>query len=65
MKNNKSYKQLNKELEDIMYQLDKEFDDIDKSIELYKQAEKIIDQIDVYLKNAKTKIVKIKKQSSK
>lgn len=62
MKKDKSYRQLNKELEEIIYQLDNELDDIDKAVELYKKGEKILMQIDEYLKRAKTKIDKAKNQ---
>lgn len=60
MKKDKSYRQLNKELEEIIYQLDNELDDIDKAVELYKEGEKILAQIDEYLKVAKIKIDKAK-----
>lgn len=60
MKKDKSYRQLNKELEEIIYQLDNELDDIDKSVELYKEGERILKQIEDYLKGAKTKINKVK-----
>ena len=59
MKNNKSYRQLNEELEKIIYELDSELDDIDKAVDLYKKGEQILEQIDSYLKDAKTKIDKI------
>lgn len=62
MKKVKSYRQLNKELEEIIYQLDNELEDIDKAVELYKEGEKLLKQIDEYLKNAKTKIDKTKNQ---
>jgi exodeoxyribonuclease VII small subunit len=58
MKKDKSYRQLNKELEEIIYQLDSELDDIDKAVELYGKGEKILKQIDEYLKRAKIKIDK-------
>ncbi len=60
MKKDKSYRQLNKELEEIIYKLDNESDDIDKAIDLYKEGEKILKEIDKYLKNAKAKIDKTK-----
>ncbi len=63
MKKDKSYRQLNKELEEIIYKLDGELDDIDKAIELYKEGEKILNEIDQYLKSAKTKIDKTKNRS--
>jgi exodeoxyribonuclease VII small subunit len=63
MKKDKSYRQLNKELEEIIYQLDSELDDIDKAVDLYNKGEKILKQIDEYLEQSKTKINKIKKQS--
>lgn len=60
MKKDKSYRQLNKELEEIIYQLDSELDDIDKAVELYKKGENVLSQIDDYLKDAKAKIDKAK-----
>ena len=65
MNKDKSYRQLNKELEEIIYQLDNELDDIDKSVELYKEGERILKQIDDYLKGAKTKINKVKSKRQK
>lgn len=56
MKKDKSYRQLNKELEEIIYQLENELDDIDKAVELYKKGSQLLEQIDNYLKSAKTKI---------
>lgn len=61
----KTYRQLNKELDEIVYQLDSEMDDIDKAVDLYNKAEKIIGQIDDYLKHSKIKIDKIKNKSQK
>lgn len=61
----KSYRQLNKELEEIIYQLDSELEDIDKAVDLYNKAEKIIGQIDDYLKHSKVKIDNIKNKSQK
>ena len=60
MTKDKSYRQLNKELEEIIYQLDNELEDIDRALELYKKGEKILSEIDEYLKVAKTKIDKAK-----
>ena len=65
MNKDKSYRQLNKELEEIIYQLDNELDDIDKSVELYKEGERILKQIDDYLEGAKTKINKVKSKRQK
>lgn len=61
----KTYRQLNQELEEIIHQLDSEMDDIDKAVDLYNKAEKIIGQIDDYLKHSKVKIDNIKNKSQK
>lgn len=65
MKKDKSYRQLNKELERIIALLDQELDDIDKAIDLYDQGEDILKQIDKYLSDAKTKVDKAKNRSRK
>lgn len=52
----KSYRQLKKELDDLLAELEANNEDIDKAIDQYKKGQAIIDQIEKYLQKAKAKI---------
>lgn len=52
----KSYKELRKELDDVLAELETSADDIDKAIEQYKKGQEIIAKIEKYLQKAKIKI---------
>lgn len=56
-----SYKQLQTQLDDTLAQLQSAELDIDKALELYKQGQKLIEQLENYLKNAKNEIEHLKK----
>lgn len=55
-KKTKSYRELKDELDRIILELESTTDDIDKAIVQYKQAQKIISEIEKYLDKAKSKI---------
>lgn len=61
MTHNKSYKQMQTELDEIMNQLQSTELDIDKALELYKSGEKLIKSLDNYLKTAKNSVTKLSK----
>lgn len=56
-----SYKQLQTQLDDTLAQLQSAELGIDKALELYKQGQKLIEQLENYLKNAKNEIEHLKK----
>lgn len=57
----KNYRQLSEKLENMVAQFDDPNIDIDKSIELYESASKVIAEMEAYLKQAKNKVEKINK----
>ncbi|HEX5797029.1 MAG TPA: exodeoxyribonuclease VII small subunit [Candidatus Saccharimonadales bacterium] len=52
----KTYRELKDELDRLVLELEATTDDIDKAIEQYKKAQKLIDEIEKYLDKAKAKI---------
>lgn len=55
----KSYKQLKEDLEQIIIKLESEDTDIDESVELYEAGQKLVDQLEKYIKKAELKINKL------
>jgi len=56
---NSSYKELKKELEKVIGELQSEETDIDDALELYKKANKIIEQLEKHLETIKIEIERI------
>ncbi len=56
----KSYTQMQTELDDVLEQLQSDGLDIDKALDLYKKGQKLVEQLENYLKTAKNKIEHIK-----
>ncbi len=56
-----SYKELQMQLDNTLGQLQSAELDIDKALDLYKQGQKLIKQLEDYLKNAKNEIEHLKK----
>lgn len=61
MADQKSYKELQNELDEVLHELQSADLDIDKALALHKQGEKLLDKIEDYLNNARNKIEEIKK----
>jgi exodeoxyribonuclease VII small subunit len=59
------YQKLNDELEKIINELQSSDIDIDKVIAEYERGIKVIDDLEKYLKQAKTKIIKLSKAERK
>ncbi len=57
----KTYQQLQSELDEVLSELQSSELDIDKSLELYSRGQKLIKQLEDYLKTAKNQITKINK----
>lgn len=57
----KTYRELQSELDDVLAALQTAELDIDKALELYKKGQKLIDQLEDYLKTAKNEIEQLKK----
>lgn len=57
----KTFKQLQAALDEVLNQLQSAELDIDNALELYKQGQKLIEQLEAYLKTAKNEIEHIKK----
>ncbi len=57
----KTYRELQTELDDVLSQLQSAELDIDKALELYKTGQKLIEQLEDYLQNAKNEIEQLKK----
>jgi exodeoxyribonuclease VII small subunit len=55
-KKTESYRELKDKLDRIVMELEATTDDIDKAIKQYKEAQKIITEIEKYLDKAKSKI---------
>lgn len=61
MVNNKTYVQMQADLDNVLEQLQSENLDIDKALGLYKKGQKLVEQLEKYLKTAKNEIETIKK----
>lgn len=61
MTTQKTYKQLQSELDEITEQIQSSELDIDEALKLYKNAQQIIAQLEDYLKNAKNEVEHLKK----
>lgn len=61
MTTKKSYAQLQEELEDTLLKLQSGELDIDKALLLHKQGEKLVGELEAYLKDAKNEIEHLKK----
>lgn len=57
----KSYRELQGELDKVLAELQSAELDIDKALDLYKQGQKLIEQLEEYLANAKNEITELKK----
>lgn len=57
----KSYRELQSELDSVLAELQSAELDIDKALDLYKRGQKLIVQLEDYLKKAKNEIESIKK----
>lgn len=57
----KSYREHQAELDQVINQLQTAELDIDKALELYKQGEKLVKELENYLKTAKNEIEHLKK----
>jgi exodeoxyribonuclease VII small subunit len=55
----KNYKTLSSELDTVVAELQSSDVDIDRAIELYERGQKILIEIETYLKTAETKISKL------
>jgi exodeoxyribonuclease VII small subunit len=63
MSSDKSYKQLSEELDKIIAWFESDDVDLEHAIANYEKAEKLIGQMEQYLKRAENKIKKIIKES--
>ena len=61
MATKKSYKQLQTELDSVLSQLQSSELDIDSALNLYKEGQKLVGQLEEYLKSAKNEIEHLKK----
>lgn len=61
MTSKKAYKELQTELDAVLAQLQSAELDIDKALELHKQGQKLIVELEDYLNTAKNQIEHIKK----
>lgn len=59
------YASLKEELNQILDQLQAPGTDIDKSIELYKQGQKLVNELQKYLDNAKNQVKTLDKPQKK
>jgi exodeoxyribonuclease VII small subunit len=53
------YNKLKQELDELIVRLEDETLDVDEAIKLYEKAQKVIAEMDKYLKNSEAKIKKI------
>jgi exodeoxyribonuclease VII small subunit len=60
-----SYKKLRDELDEVMFGLQAEDLDIDEALELYKRGQKLISDLEVYLKTAENTVKEIKAKFNK
>lgn len=56
-----SYTELQSQLDSVLAQLQSTELDIDKALDLYKKGQKLIEQLENYLQNAKNEIEHLKK----
>lgn len=56
----KPYKQLQTELDEVMSKIQAEELDVEEAIKLYEKGEKLIAELEAYLKTAENKIKKLK-----
>lgn len=56
----KTYKQLQAELDEVMTMIQAEELDVEEAIKLYEQGEKLIRELETYLKTAENTIKKLK-----
>lgn len=56
----KSYKQMQAELDDVLARIQNEELDVEEAIKLYEQGEQLIVELEKYLKTAENKISKLK-----
>ncbi len=61
MTTKKSYRELQAELDKVLGDLQSSELDIDKALSLYKQGQKLIVELEKYLKTAKNEIEQLKK----
>lgn len=59
----KTYKHLQAALDDVLSQLQSAELDIDNALELYKQGQKLIKELEAYLKTAKNEIDRLDKNA--
>lgn len=59
MATKKSYRDLQAELDGVLAELQSAELDIDKALDLYKQGQKLIAQLEDYLQNAKNEITRL------
>jgi exodeoxyribonuclease VII small subunit len=55
-----SYRELQTQLDSVLSELQSAELDIDKALDLYKQGQKLIEQLEKYLKNVKNEIEHLK-----
>ena len=65
MSNQKSYRQLNEELETVISKLQSSDLDVDEVISEYQKGIELVKELEKYLKNAQNKVVKLTKKDSK
>ncbi len=58
-KTSKSYRQMSEQLNEILLWFESEEVDLDEAVKKYEQAQKLIDEMEKYLKTAENKIRKI------
>jgi len=61
MATTKTYRQLQDELDQVLDQLQSAELDIDRALELHKKGQKLLTELEAYLKNAKNEIEQLKK----
>lgn len=59
MKEKKSYKQLQQELDECLHEMQASDIDIDRALELHKKGQELIAQLEKHLNNAKVEIEKL------
>ncbi len=60
MADKKTYRELQSELDSVLVELQSSELDIDKALDLYKQGQKLLAQLETHLKNAKNEIEHLK-----
>ena len=55
-----NYHKLNEELDKILDELQSEELDIDEAVKKYERGQKIVSELETYLKTAKNKVTKVK-----